>query len=509
MRDVAPNVIQYPEVLHFSDDDDGLADEVSKVDKLWDETSDASGRRHMGAMVGGQKRVEGMIGSLDLLIRHKPVNHLWGAFPGVPGVVVGAGPGLDKNLHVLREFQDRCLIAGVNSSLPALDAEGIVPHFTVVCEAKPVAHSIEQCGNLRKTIMVPGIHVHRDTFSLPWLDIAPAISREAVFGQWITRTMDLNSIPIGGSSACLAAGVLYALGCDPIILIGNDCAQADSGDLYSQTAAFAGTTVDGDGVCVKSDAKLAAEDIGRKSRESTFDMVEVTAWDRSRKILAPMIYDGLRQWFEEVGEYWQKKRRIINATESGVHIWNWEHVSLLEAMAELPVCPRLMDAIRDMLEKSPLPDKGGMASAVDEQIEGAKKVAELCAEGLRNMGQVADIIEGVNLGPLRTWQEVERQRRDEQNKRPIMLEMADLFREHGQEEAVVLMERCREIQEEVYALGQSIDILDSWAWGDVEWQRRMGPERSGFEVLRDIFAVLEQGASELAERLTLARRGLE
>jgi hypothetical protein len=506
MRELAPDITMFPEVQAIFDSEDGLPESKHReVQDLWNDTKTSACLHRKGAAANGPSRVKALLGSLDLLIRCKPINHLWGAFEGVPGVVVGAGPGLDKNLHVLQELQDRCLIVGVNSSLPALNDASIDPHLTVVCEAKPVGPSIAGCQAVCNTIMVPGIHVHRDTFALPWKDIAPAISSEAVFGQWLTRIMGMQSIPIGGSSCCLAAGVLYALGCDPIILIGNDCAASD-GQLYHSGAAFAGTTVADDGKCVKSDAKLAAEDVGKKTREVTMPMTETKAWSGEGTVMAPLLYDGLRQWFEEVGEHWKDERRIVNATESGVHILNWEHVSLADALESASVDSDVGDWIVAFLAAAPMPDNGGMISAVKTQIAGAEKVREISREAIDHLKRVKELYAGMDLGE-RSWLEIEKEKRQE-GSQYVFLELADLFRERGQDEAADLLVRCRELQEEVCAQGQSIDLLDAWSWGALETTRRTDTERPAFEILADMFAEIERGTIEVVDKLTLAIEGL-
>ena len=136
-------------------DDDGPIEMRSAVMDAWNEAEKAAMYREQSAIHTAHLRVAHMLQSLDNFVAHAPINNLLGLFEGKTGVVVGAGPSLDKNIDVLKANRDKVIIAAVNSSWPALDAAGIEPDFVVVCEAKPVGKTISSipffftiaCGN--------------------------------------------------------------------------------------------------------------------------------------------------------------------------------------------------------------------------------------------------------------------------------------------------------------------------------------------------------------------------
>ncbi|MHC4644073.1 MAG: 6-hydroxymethylpterin diphosphokinase MptE-like protein [Planctomycetota bacterium] len=438
----------YGEVLFVADHEQD-SETASVVQTCWGEATEAVKHKNHSAIYTAQSRVTAMLSSLDLLVQHPPINHLHGTFEGMHGVVVGAGPSLDKNIDVLKEHRDKFVVAAVNSSWPALDAVGIEPDFVVICEAKPVGSSIESIPSLSRTILVPGLHVHRDTWDLPWMRIAPALSNEGLFGSWATKMLDVLPAPIGGSTCCLAAGIFAMLGCSSIILVGNDCAP-DDGKLYCNDAAFAGTTVVSDSTgtrVIKSDTKLSIDDIN-KSRESWSSTVETWSWDKSRKIQSLLMYDALRQWFEEVGEHWKKHVRIVNATEGGAHMEHWEHVPLIDVVEDLEsteFSPR--EFICEELSKVMSCAKDKVAKSIDTQITGAKRVGDLAREGIK------------------------------------------------------LMKRAREIQTEIKSIGHGGDLLDAYTWGPVEQARRKG-DRPVFDVFQEMFQEIDQGSVELIRELT-------
>lgn len=55
----------------------------------------------------------------------------------IPVVIVAAGPSLDKNIHILKEFQSRCLIICVDIVLFKLIENGIRPDFVINIDPHP------------------------------------------------------------------------------------------------------------------------------------------------------------------------------------------------------------------------------------------------------------------------------------------------------------------------------------------------------------------------------------
>lgn len=55
------------------------------------------------------------------------------AFKGIPAVIVGAGPCLEKNMHLLKPYKDKVLIMCGDAALPILVKKlGVYPHFVIM-----------------------------------------------------------------------------------------------------------------------------------------------------------------------------------------------------------------------------------------------------------------------------------------------------------------------------------------------------------------------------------------
>ncbi|MFH1092223.1 MAG: 6-hydroxymethylpterin diphosphokinase MptE-like protein, partial [Pseudomonadota bacterium] len=71
---------------------------------------------------------------------------LKGRLCGCPGFIVGSGPGLEKNLHLLKNNPGRGLIIAAASALKPLREGGIEPDMVVVIEAEDTSSYLDLNG---------------------------------------------------------------------------------------------------------------------------------------------------------------------------------------------------------------------------------------------------------------------------------------------------------------------------------------------------------------------------
>lgn len=169
-------------------------------------------------------------------LRHLPAsfyaNRLKDRFQGIPAVVCGAGPSLQQALPHLRELEERALLIGGGSTLAALSAEGILPHFGMAVDPNP-----EEFERLKNSF----------TFEMPLLystRVFPAVfqAMNGPFGYlrsgiggalelWLEEALGLldplvgTHLPVESLSVtemCIAWAQF--LGCRPIFLSGVDLA---------------------------------------------------------------------------------------------------------------------------------------------------------------------------------------------------------------------------------------------------------------------------------------------
>lgn len=149
-----------------------------------------------------------------------------GVYERVPAIIVSSGPSLDKNVHLLKKYQKNALILSCDGSYTTLVKHDIKPHF------------IGSVERIYKTYDV--FYRHRE-FDKEVLLVAPAVVRNEIVNKFVGNTISLfkdkdsfgilmdqmslgskGTMWCGSSVAHLLFSFADTIGCDPIILIGQD-----------------------------------------------------------------------------------------------------------------------------------------------------------------------------------------------------------------------------------------------------------------------------------------------
>ncbi len=176
--------------------------------------------------------------NINEIINYPGIKDLYDKFDNKPGIVVATGPSLNKNIHLLKGIEDKALIASVDASLRVLKRHNIKPHLVTSLE-RVIATSklfeglekedvkdvyLAACPVIRPETYAnfPGerIIVYRNFATFHWLEI------------------DKGILDIGSSSANMAFKVLAALGCNPIILIGQDLAFGEDEKTHAEGSTY-------------------------------------------------------------------------------------------------------------------------------------------------------------------------------------------------------------------------------------------------------------------------------
>ena len=152
---------------------------------------------------------------------------LSGLFAGKPAVLVAAGPSLDEDIHRLKGVRKKCVLICVDSALPVLLSEGIVPDFVTVLDF--------QLLNFEKVAPLSGKELPLSLLMVP--KACPLVAkrlkpRRLILGfnedasqRWLLDLYGIKRLlPHASSVAHLSLGLALIMGCDPIIFLGQDLA---------------------------------------------------------------------------------------------------------------------------------------------------------------------------------------------------------------------------------------------------------------------------------------------
>ncbi len=148
---------------------------------------------------------------------------------GKPAVLVSAGPSLAKNVHLLAQpgIRDRVIIIAVQTTLKPLLDRDIRPHFVTALDYHEISKRFyEDLPSLQDVTLVAEPKAHRailDHYPGP-IRILQNRFLDVLLGP---LARPIKPIKAGSTVAHLSLYLAQHLGCDPIIMIGQDLGFSD------------------------------------------------------------------------------------------------------------------------------------------------------------------------------------------------------------------------------------------------------------------------------------------
>lgn len=235
-------------------------------------------------------------------------------FKDKPAVCVASGPSLEKNIDILKEYQDNVFIFSAGTSLYKLIDYGIKPDFFSVLERPEKVYNytikdLVEEGKYPENMLafLDGV-VHNKIFKDAAPNLIPVCRNTVPTESWFTENIErLVGLDTGTSVANLNLMIAYLLGCSPIILVGQDLSLSKDGSRHVQ-----GTIYD----------KLGEKKLNNK------DLVEVEGYNGER-LLARKVWKDFKEWFEI--KILEHDIKCIDATEGGAFIKGTEIMTLEKA----------------------------------------------------------------------------------------------------------------------------------------------------------------------------------
>lgn len=196
-------------------------------------------------MVQTDTTLRNLTQNLDIYALGRGVRDLHQCCAGRPAILVAAGPSLQRNVHLLSQpgVRDRFVIIAVQTVLKTLLARGIKPHFVTALDYHEISRRFYEGLTAAE---VEGITLVVEPKVNPVVPQSwpggPASIRcvsdsflDELLGAELTREM--GTITPGATVAHLSYYLARYLGCDPVVLIGQDLGFTD-GQYYADRAAI-------------------------------------------------------------------------------------------------------------------------------------------------------------------------------------------------------------------------------------------------------------------------------
>ena len=157
--------------------------------------------------------------------RNPGVIALKNKFRGLPCIVVGAGPSLDKNIRFLHRAQNKAVIISCDAALKPLMGHGIVPDFVVCLDPQEeISRFLVNVPHKGITLVVPSI-VHPHVIKLWENDVlffnkfAPDIPTLVEIQKIVPH---IGILTPGGTVLSVTYDLAFQAGGSPIIFVGQD-----------------------------------------------------------------------------------------------------------------------------------------------------------------------------------------------------------------------------------------------------------------------------------------------
>lgn len=231
-----------------------------------------------------------------------------------PAILVSAGPSLNKNVQELKKAKNKAFILAVDTAIKPLIKAGVVPDAFMTIDAKKPLHLTDIKGAEDIPVIAPACAHHPVLAHQKGKKIFYNDDYEIPNHIYRMNGKVLPSVSTGGSVACSAFSLLYKMGFETIILVGQDLAYTDN----------------------KSHADGSFQD--KMPKEDTKKMIRVKG-NYVDEIPTRRDFRVFLEWFEM---YIKKVRehhelRVINATEGGAYIEGTELSTLKDVIEELCV----------------------------------------------------------------------------------------------------------------------------------------------------------------------------
>lgn len=247
---------------------------------------------------------ENFLKNLEVYSRHPNVYSLRNLFVKQPAVVVATGPSLNKNIHEIGHIQDRAVILSVDASLRILHQNGIIPHLVTSIERTPgLDKFFRGLSHMEKSVHVVPSFAYPTTISAYK---GPRVFMTRPYAFFATLGLRNDMFDMGVSTSLAAFGVAKLMGCDPIILVGNDLSTAEGGVTHAKGCSFGQTQ--------------------HKFAEKTFP---VSGNLGGTVETCQIWYQSIKDYESKIGEF---AGTVINATEGGAKIQGTHIMTLKQAI---------------------------------------------------------------------------------------------------------------------------------------------------------------------------------
>ncbi len=242
------------------------------------------------------------------------------SFKNKTAVIISAGPSLDKNIEELKHYRDKLVIFCVGVAFKAAVRHGIIPDFVMAID------------NFKEIIDIPEVKdvnlILAATSYSELFEVSPRrffnyYNKTMPVCKWIAGVMGIKDLNYYETAGTVSINCFYAaklMGCDKIIFIGQDLAYTDN-KCYSQGSAYAEFKVN----------QESQKELSGHEKFLNTNLIQVKGLNGLMLFTRPDYYLFIL-YFQKIAREYASQLKLINATEGGVYLEGFDHITLKEAL---------------------------------------------------------------------------------------------------------------------------------------------------------------------------------
>lgn len=316
--------------------------------------------------------IENMLANLDEIISNPGINRLYDKFAGKPAIVVATGPSLNKNKHLLKGLENKALIVAADASLRVLIDMGVKPHLVTSLER--IMGTVKLLEGFEKqeveNVYLAACPVVRNEMYQSYPGPRIIVYRDFDHFKWLGIERGILKIQL--SAGNMAFKVAEAMGCDPIILIGQDLAFSRDGRTHATGSVY-----------------------GENQQLPPGEVFEVMGNDGESIMTNRNWYSFLRAYEMDILNY---SGTCINATEGGAYITGTTIMPFQEAIAKHireEFYPRntIRESLTIFTPQNVEQDLQQVLKLTADTIKDLEQIIEYCRQGISSYEKYKDELE--------------------------------------------------------------------------------------------------------------------
>ncbi len=250
--------------------------------------------------------------NLNVVQKYPGINKYKNRYKNLPALLVGAGPSLDDSLEFLSQVQDNANIFCVDTALPILTENNIVPDFIVSVD--PQDHTVKHFTTLPNAdvplIISPVSNAQAvKKYAGPFIIFLQ--KGHSITGGFEDMLGDKGFCYAGGSVSCIALDIMMQFGFDPIIMVGMDFS-------YPNMKAYSSYSMESIQL-FRACNRFVTPEILHRRRISCEKLMELPSYAKG-KVLSCASLNSYRKNIENLVEISCQKVTFYNLTQTGAQI---------------------------------------------------------------------------------------------------------------------------------------------------------------------------------------------